>query len=464
MRVFVSHGHDELVRRRIRDFLEGRLKHQAVVLVDDVGAGQVIIEKLEEHAAGVDCALLLLTADDVTKEGGVRARQNVIHELGYFQGLLGRERVVILAEQGVEWLSNLGGLECIQFRGSELKATYEDIRAALEKIEALPPYQHRGRPLPALTWTLSAIDPMALVRVRRGPAGSAPLPPVVVGANQEFLDLFNYRQAIPDPEKDDALTLDRLFGAAGELGLVQDAAALLEDQRKFFQGMFRATPPMRAGVPLRFKAHPVHGDRAFQLCLVGRGVIGDLERSPIASCLVIYVDEATVTPARGPISLGERVSLDSLRSENVVTVVLATRRGGKPESAKIKVGSIDAARFYGFGSYGLDRLKGKTLTDLLAIVEKYMEPADFRAFVDDQVRVATEYQERGGAWASVPIRFNQSHPEREFRGRTFYPIISHSILESRGEEQEDYIHVLYVDTANVPPGLFAAAGPAPTSR
>ena len=39
-----------------------------------------------------------------------RARQNVVFEAGYFMGKLGRDRVVIIAEKGIELPSDLQGV------------------------------------------------------------------------------------------------------------------------------------------------------------------------------------------------------------------------------------------------------------------------------------------------------------------------------------------------------------------
>jgi predicted nucleotide-binding protein len=62
----------------------------------------------------------LLTADDVgrAKDATVdnaRARQNVVFELGFFFGLLGRGRVCAVYESGVELPSDLAGFGRVEF-------------------------------------------------------------------------------------------------------------------------------------------------------------------------------------------------------------------------------------------------------------------------------------------------------------------------------------------------------------
>jgi predicted nucleotide-binding protein len=113
-KVFVVHGHDEGARESTARFLE-QLGLQAVVLHEQANSGRTIIEKLEA-SGDVDYALILLTPDDVG--AGVsrrddlkpRARQNVILELGYFFGRLGRRRVCALHKGNVEIPSDYHGI------------------------------------------------------------------------------------------------------------------------------------------------------------------------------------------------------------------------------------------------------------------------------------------------------------------------------------------------------------------
>lgn len=113
-KVFVVHGHDEAALQGLARFLE-RLGLEAVVLREQPDQGRTIIEKFEASSDGVGFAVVLLTPDDV---GGVmkadvtkaRARQNVIFELGYFAGQLGRGRVCLLRKGDVEIPSDLYGV------------------------------------------------------------------------------------------------------------------------------------------------------------------------------------------------------------------------------------------------------------------------------------------------------------------------------------------------------------------
>jgi predicted nucleotide-binding protein len=78
-------------------------------------------------------AVLVMTAEDETAGGEVRARQNVVHEIGLFQGKLGFNRAVVLVEEGVEVFSNLQGIEQIRYSKGNIKETYGTILATIKR-------------------------------------------------------------------------------------------------------------------------------------------------------------------------------------------------------------------------------------------------------------------------------------------------------------------------------------------
>ena len=55
-------------------------------------------------------ALIVMTAEDEQVDGKLRARMNVIHEAGLFQGRLGFSKAIVLLEEGCEEFSNISGL------------------------------------------------------------------------------------------------------------------------------------------------------------------------------------------------------------------------------------------------------------------------------------------------------------------------------------------------------------------
>ena len=116
-KAFIVHGHDEGAHESVARFLE-RLGLEAVILHEQANQGRTIIEKVEAHG-DVGFAVVLLTPDDEgAKKGELpkpRARQNVIMELGYFVGLLGRKHVCALTRGDIEIPSDFGGVVYEQF-------------------------------------------------------------------------------------------------------------------------------------------------------------------------------------------------------------------------------------------------------------------------------------------------------------------------------------------------------------
>lgn len=116
-RVFLVHGHDLAARESVARFIE-QLDLQIVVLHEQPSGGRTIIEKLEHHA-DVGFALVLLTPDDLGRAVAdtdlhPRARQNVILELGFFVGRLGRNCVCALHKGPLELPNDILGVVFIE--------------------------------------------------------------------------------------------------------------------------------------------------------------------------------------------------------------------------------------------------------------------------------------------------------------------------------------------------------------
>lgn len=121
--IFVVHGHNEGVREGVARYLE-KLGLNPIILHEQPNNGRTIIEKFEDHS-NVSFALVLLTADDLGRrksdaesENKFRARQNVIFELGFFIGKLGRKKVCAIYESGVELPSDYQGLLYLNYDAS----------------------------------------------------------------------------------------------------------------------------------------------------------------------------------------------------------------------------------------------------------------------------------------------------------------------------------------------------------
>ena len=116
--VFVVHGRDEGAKETAARFLR-QLELNPIVLHEQPNDGRTIIEKFEDYAQ-VGFAVALLTPDDKCIVGDnegktrFRARQNVIFELGYFIGKLGRSKTCALFKGDLDMPSDYDGVLYIE--------------------------------------------------------------------------------------------------------------------------------------------------------------------------------------------------------------------------------------------------------------------------------------------------------------------------------------------------------------
>ena len=145
--VFIVHGHDDGAKETVARAVE-KLGLRVVILHEQPNKGRTLIEKLETLAKNAGFAIVLLTPDDVgalknkaDKKSNPRARQNVIFELGYFIGKLGRERVCAILKGDVELPSDINGVIYVRLDESgawrqELTQEMESVGLSIDKSKA----------------------------------------------------------------------------------------------------------------------------------------------------------------------------------------------------------------------------------------------------------------------------------------------------------------------------------------
>ena len=123
-KIFVVHGHDMTAKNDLVKILKEELDLEPIVLLEKPGGSKTIIEKFEDNNLKIGFAFVILTPDDVGHSlkkttPQPRARENVILELGYFIGRLGRERVCCIMKGEKNLLpSDLHGIQTIKFTES----------------------------------------------------------------------------------------------------------------------------------------------------------------------------------------------------------------------------------------------------------------------------------------------------------------------------------------------------------
>ncbi len=130
--IFIGHGASD-TWKDLKDLLVDRLKLQYEEFNREPQAGRTTKERLAELLEKCTFAFLVMTAEDRTADGRQIARQNVVHEIGLFQGRHGWERAIVLLEDGCPEFSNLHGVVQIRFPKGEIKAKSEEIRGVLER-------------------------------------------------------------------------------------------------------------------------------------------------------------------------------------------------------------------------------------------------------------------------------------------------------------------------------------------
>lgn len=122
--IFIVHGHNEEMKQTVARVVS-QLGLTPIILHEQANGGRTIIEKFESNAEAINFAIILLSADDLAASvrdlNGVmdeevrqhlelRARQNVVFEMGYFAGKLGRANVFFLLQDGVTKPGDLDGI------------------------------------------------------------------------------------------------------------------------------------------------------------------------------------------------------------------------------------------------------------------------------------------------------------------------------------------------------------------
>lgn len=122
-KIFIVHGHDNEMKETVARVLKN-VGLEPIILHEQENLGRTIIEKFESCSENVSFAVVLLSPDDfgykkdqLPESAVPRARQNVILELGYFMGKLGRKNVIALNKGGTnfEVPSDILGIVYIPF-------------------------------------------------------------------------------------------------------------------------------------------------------------------------------------------------------------------------------------------------------------------------------------------------------------------------------------------------------------
>ena len=131
-KVFIGHGRSA-VWREVKDFIADRLKLPWDEFNREAVAGLTTFERLSSMLDDACFAFLVLTAEDEHADATLHARENVVHEVGLFQGRLGPRKAIVLLESGCQEFSNIHGLSQLRFPSGHVSAAFEEMRRVLER-------------------------------------------------------------------------------------------------------------------------------------------------------------------------------------------------------------------------------------------------------------------------------------------------------------------------------------------
>ena len=152
--IFIGHG-QSTVWRDLKDLIGEPLGIAVIEFNSQPVAGKTTVERLSEMLDASSFAFLVLTAEDEHADQTIHARENVIHEVGLFQGRLSFSRAIVMIEEGCAEFSNISGLNQIRFPQGNILAKSEEIRRVLEREQVISttrdetPRQRRGQENPS---------------------------------------------------------------------------------------------------------------------------------------------------------------------------------------------------------------------------------------------------------------------------------------------------------------------------
>ena len=129
-RIFISHGRS-LDWHKIQSYLDKDLGYSTLELAQEANLGRTVLQKLNDESSRCSCAVIIMTGDD-SFQNEIRARENVMHEIGFFQGKYGLHNVIILHEEGVTIPSNISGLVYISFPRNTIEVTFVALHKELK--------------------------------------------------------------------------------------------------------------------------------------------------------------------------------------------------------------------------------------------------------------------------------------------------------------------------------------------
>ena len=142
-KIFVVHGHDNEMKLDVAQTLQ-KLDLDPIFLHEKPNRGRTLIEKISDYAH-VSFAVVLVSPGDLaypeektSDEAKYRAGQNVIFELGYFLGRLGRQNVIAIyrKKKDFEIPNDYNGVLWIEYKSGWYFKLIKELQACNFDVDA----------------------------------------------------------------------------------------------------------------------------------------------------------------------------------------------------------------------------------------------------------------------------------------------------------------------------------------
>jgi hypothetical protein len=131
-RVFIGHGHNELLLTKVVHFIEDTCGLNPIVVKTLPDQCQHILTKVLKHLKSADYAVFLFTGDDFLASGEKQPRPNVVFELGVAVACL-MGKICMLIQKGIAPFSDIQGVLVKFFDGDEVEGTFPELRREMRE-------------------------------------------------------------------------------------------------------------------------------------------------------------------------------------------------------------------------------------------------------------------------------------------------------------------------------------------
>lgn len=128
--VFLAHGRSTQWLA-LKEFITSECGLTTVAFNSGTWSGRSVTEALSQYLEQCSFAVCVLTAEDTHGGPQAWARENVIHEVGLFQGRFGESRVVLLVEEGCGFVPQAPPDQVLRYPRGAIESTFWRVRALI---------------------------------------------------------------------------------------------------------------------------------------------------------------------------------------------------------------------------------------------------------------------------------------------------------------------------------------------